>query len=270
MSKDYHIFTNFITTIAVIYYFSDKFYIANMGHIFYNDGNISQRRKLMTEKKNYAGLQYLLSYPENFDKVNKYPLVIFLHGAGTVAPDTARLEKNSAYNNICQRQNERGYVVMAPLCHVNNWLAHMGTLIELVNIVRNYNFIDITRVYLTGNSMGGYGTWELASLRPDWFASIMPVCGGAMVWHASRTLVDVPIRTFHGLKDTTVDPSESLEIAKAVNKNGGHCELILFPELSHNCWDRVYTSEANYDWMLSFTTERDKSLVEKLSGDYYG
>ena len=60
MSKDYHIFTNFITTIAVIYYFSDKFYIANMGHIFYNDGNISQRRKLMTDKQAAAELEKVI------------------------------------------------------------------------------------------------------------------------------------------------------------------------------------------------------------------
>jgi len=82
--------------------------------------------------------------------------------------------------------------------------------------------------------------------------------------------VDVPIRTFHGLRDKTVDPIESVQMAKAVNINGGHAELILFPELAHNCWDAVYTSEKNYDWLLGFTTKRDKTLVEELSGTYYG
>ena len=91
-----------------------------------------------------------------------------------------------------------------------------------------------------------------------------------MYWHSSRTLVDVPVMAFHGLKDTTVDPSESLTSAKALNQQGGYCELVLFPDLSHNCWDKVYTTEQNYDWLFSFTTERDKSIIEKLSGAYYG
>jgi predicted peptidase len=117
--------------------------------------------------------------------------------------------------------------------------------------------------------MGGYGTWGLATLRPDWFASAMPVCGGGCAAFA-RNLVDIPIRAFHGLCDKTVDPIESLQMVKAVNNAGGHAELILFPELAHNCWDAAYSDERNYDWLLSFTTERDKSLVEKLSGNYYG
>lgn len=128
---------------------------------------------------------------------------------------------------------------------------------------------DIRRVYLTGNSMGGYGTWELASLRPDWFASIMPVCGGGIKWMA-YALVDVPARAFHGLCDTVVDPIESLEMTKAVNRCGGHAELILFPKLEHNCWDKVYSTEENYDWLLTFSTDRDKTLIEQYSGSYYG
>nr|MBQ4318912.1 hypothetical protein [Clostridia bacterium] len=134
---------------------------------------------------------------------------------------------------------------------------------------RSLPYIDITRVHITGNSMGGYGTWELSILHPDWFASAMPVCGGGIGGFA-RYLVDLPIRTFHGLKDKTVDPIESLQMAKAVNMAGGHAELILFPHLAHNCWTTVYSDDRNYDWLLAFTTERDRTLVEKLSGDYYG
>ena len=72
----------------------------------------------------------------------------------------------------------------------------------------------------------------------------------------AKQLGDLPIRAFHGLCDKTVDPIESLQMAKAVNCAGGRAELILFPELAHNCWDTVYTDEKNYDWMFSFTNER--------------
>lgn len=117
--------------------------------------------------------------------------------------------------------------------------------------------------------MGGYGTWEMASLYPHWFASIMPVCGGGIGAFATR-LTELPVRTFHGLCDKTVDPIESLQMAKAVNLHGGHAELILFPELAHNCWDAVYTDEKNYDWLLSFTAHEEKPADAELTGANYG
>ncbi len=222
----------------------------------------------MIEEKQFAQMKYLLSYPEGFDPQKKYPLVVLLHGAGTRSKETTILRGNSVFVQL-KKEQTRGYVLLAPLCSVNNWNEVMQTLIQLVDTVRNSAFIDITRVHLTGNSMGGYGTWELASERPDWFASIMPGCGGGIGWMAEM-LKDVPVRTFHGLLDTVVDPIESLQMAKAVNRSGGHCELILYPDLAHNCWDRAYADPANLDWLLQFTTCRDRSHKEKLSGEAFG
>ncbi len=103
-------------------------------------------------------------------------------------------------------------------------------------------------------------------LRAEWFASAMPLCGGGLAG-MSKEFGDLPIRAFHGLCDKTVDPIEGLQMAKAVNRAGGNAELILFPKLGHNCWDAVYTDEKNYDWLFSFTNEREKSLDEPLSVD---
>lgn len=221
------------------------------------------------KEKIFEGLKYLISYPENFKEDQKYPLVIFLHGAGTREETTGKLQKNSCLLNIRKRQDARGYIVLAPLCASGTWNEWMTILLQLIENMRELPYIDNTRLYLTGNSMGGYGTWELSILRPDWFAAVMPVCGGGCGGLA-RYMVDLPIRTFHGLCDKTVDPIESMQMVKAVNMAGGHAELILFPKLTHNCWDAVYSDERNYDWLLSFTTERDKTLVEQLSGAYYG
>ena len=222
----------------------------------------------MIEEKLFENVKYLVSYPEAFSIDKKYPLIIFLHGAGTRGDNIELLRNNACFLNLKMRQ-ERGYILLAPLCGVGNWNEIMASLINLVDHVRNLEYVDMKHVHLTGNSMGGYGTWELACLRSDWFASIMPICGGGMKWMANR-LVDVPVRAFHGICDMVVDPLESLEMAKAVNRRGGHAELILFPKLEHNCWDKVYSTEENYDWLLSFTTERDKTLIEQYSGTYYG
>ena len=117
--------------------------------------------------------------------------------------------------------------------------------------------------------MGGYGTWALATLHASWFASAMPICGGGVGGFAMN-LVNLPIRAFHGLRDQIVDPIESLQMAKAVNMQGGHAELILFPELGHNCFYSVYSDEKNYDWLLSFTAPQDRDLTEDPSLSRYG
>ena len=222
---------------------------------------------MMTESELQSN-KYLISYPEGFDPAKKYPLIIFLHGAGTRSPDTTILRKNAGFLKLRNFQYKQ-FLLLAPLCSASNWNEVMQSLIGLVDQIRHMNCVDIRRVTLTGNSMGGYGTWELASLRPDWFAAIMPLCGGGIPWMA-YTLKDIPIRAFHGLKDPTVDPIESLEMAKAVNRHGGYADLILFPDLDHNCWDRVYSTEANTDWLLQFSLDRDKSLVQQLSGSAFG
>ena len=222
----------------------------------------------MLEEKVFEHMKYLISWPENFSAENKYPLIIYLHGAGSRSDSTTILRKNAPMFHLTGHQS-RGYVLLAPLCSENTWNEQMSTLMALVEQVRQQEYIDIKRVYLTGNSMGGYGTWELAANKPDWFAAIMPLCGGGLPWR-TQVLVNVPIRAFHGLRDTVVDPLESLEMAKAVNRRQGHAELILFPELAHNCWDAVYSNDENYDWLLSFTTDRSKTDAEELSGAQYG
>ena len=221
------------------------------------------------EEKIFEGLTHIISYPKGFREDNQYPLVVFLHGAGARSETTERLRNNTSFKLIRKRQDDRGYILLAPLCNGVNWDEWMQTILRLVEAFRELPYIDKTRIHLTGNSMGGYGTWQLSVLRADWFASAMPLCGGGFPGYAKR-LIDLPVRAFHGLRDKVVDPIESLEMAKAVNTAGGHVELILFPDLAHNCWERVYDNERNYDWLLSFTTERDKTLVEQFSGDYYG
>ena len=216
------------------------------------------------EEKIFEELKYLISYPDGFSENKKYPLLIFLHGRGARSESTEKLHKYSSLLHLQERQNKRGYILIAPHCSRGDWNEWMMSLIHLLKQMRDLPYVDNTRVYLTGNSMGGYGTWALSTLRADWFAAAIPICGGGIPGMANQ-LGNLPIRAFHGLLDKTVDPIESLQMAKAVNTAGGYAELILYPELAHNCWDTVYTDERNYDWMFSFTTERDKDLTRKIA-----
>jgi len=208
------------------------------------------------EEKIFEGLTYLISYPEGFSEEKKYPLLVFLHGRGARKPTTEKLHNYPSLHYITARQNERNFVLIAPHCPQGNWNESMMLLLRFVDHFRNLPFVDQKRVYLTGNSMGGYGTWTLSTLRSDWFAAAMPLCGGGCPGMAKESR-KLPVRAFHGLRDETVDPIESLQMAKAVNLFGGHAELYLFPSLPHNIWQAVYDNDENYDWLFSFTNERE-------------
>lgn len=218
------------------------------------------------EEKRFGEMAYLVSYPEGFCESKKYPVVLFLHGRGARIESTEKLHKYSCLTFLQEHQAERGYIILAPHCKSGNWSEWMGVLVRFVESFRELPYVDKTRLYLTGNSMGGYGTWQLATLRAQWFAAAMPLCGGGLPGMANE-IGDLPIRAFHGLRDKTVDPIESLEMVKAVNKFGGYAELILFPEIAHHCWNAVYTDEANYDWLFSYTNERGDASAENLSVD---
>ena len=216
----------------------------------------------------FEGLTYLVYYPEGFQPEKKYPLVIFLHGAGSRGETADRLKKNFSLSCIRKRKDERQFIILAPHCKGVTWNEWMTPLLHLVEQFRELNYVDDTRIHLTGNSMGGFGTWALASLRPDWFASAMPVAGGGNGF--ARRLVDLPIRVYHGLCDTIVDPVLSFQAAQAVNKAGGHAELYFLPNHDHDIWGEVYDDDKNYDWLLSFTNIREKTPTEQMVGKYFG
>ena len=217
------------------------------------------------EEKVFEGLTYLVSYPEGFCEDKKYPLVLFLHGRGVRSPSTEKLHKSYSLLLVQKHQDERGFILLAPHCSRGDWNEWMMLLIRLMEQVRELPYVDKTRIYVTGNSMGGYGTWALSILRAEWFAAAMPLCGGGTPGMAKQ-LGNLPIRAFHGLCDQTVDPIESLQMVKAVNMAGGQAELILFPKRAHNC-SKAYKDKENFDWLFSFTNERNTTPEVGSNGD---
>ncbi len=125
----------------------------------------------------------------------------------------------------------------------------MEVLTGLLDEIDEKYAVDSERIYLTGLSMGGYGTWSLACTYPDRFAAIAPVCGGGMPYIA-RNLKNVPIWAFHGAIDKVVPLKRSEEMVKAVKAAGGNAKLTVYPYADHDSWTVTYDNPKLYDWFL--------------------
>ena len=110
------------------------------------------------------------------------------------------------------------------------------------------------RIYLTGLSMGGYGTWSLAIAYPGRFAAIAPVCGGSEPFFAGR-IKDIPAWIFHGAKDSVVPVSKSEEMVNALKKHGSNVKFTVYPEAKHDSWTATYNNPELYEWFLKQTLQ---------------
>lgn len=210
------------------------------------------------EVKKFENLQYVVNYPDSYSAAKKYPVIIFLHGAGTRFTSTDHLMKNP-YFEIIRSHGNFPFISVAPLCMENSWFDLFETLKRFAVYISNEDYADSSRIYLMGISMGGYGTWALAMSMPELFAAIVPVCGGGMYWNAA-TLANVPVWAFHGGKDITVFPEESQKMVDAVNKNGGNAKLTIYPENAHDSWSDTYRNYEVFRWLLSNTNKNENAI----------
>ena len=193
---------------------------------------------------------YPASYQEQADK--KWPLILFLHGAGERGNDLELL-KLQGLPNFLRLKEDFPFLVAYPQCprgsywtveSLNNWLKEV---LDQVNA-------DESHIYLTGISMGGYGTWHWAAAHPEKFAAIIPVCGGGEPRKAQK-LADMPIWAFHGQKDNIVPVEETLAMTTAIEAAGGKPKVTIYPDLFHDSWTKTYQNEAIYAWLLEHKKE---------------
>ena len=211
----------------------------------------------------FGTMQYAVRFPENYTQGEKYPVILFLHGAGTRGEDIDNILTHSFLRRP-DKWPDFKFVIVAPQCHENTWFDLFETLKRFSLFIAGQDYADKNRIYLTGNSMGGYGTWQLAMSMPDLFAAIAPLCGGGTYWNAAR-LVNVPVWAFHGAKDKSVYPEESIKMVNAVNRYGGNARITIYPENKHNCWSDAYGSPALYDWFLTHQNQNAGELVDEYS-----
>jgi len=184
-------------------------------------------------------IDYLLFLPQGYGEPGKkWPLMMFLHGAGERGSDLELVKKHGP-PKIVQSGKNFPFIVVSPQCPENDWWTEKTeVLINLLDEIEEKYAVDTTRVYLTGLSMGGYGTWTLASKYPRRFAAIVPICGGGKRYLAWR-LKDVPVWAFHGAKDKVVPVSESRQMVEAIKARGGEARLTVYPEAGHDSWTQT-------------------------------
>lgn len=195
-------------------------------------------------------MRYLLHVPPTYDKKNAWPLILFLHGSGERGEDL-NLVKLHGIPRVLASEPEFPFMVVAPQCLKDSyWHYELESLKGLLDdIIENYK-VDVQRVYLTGLSMGGYGTWSMAIRYPELFAAIAPICGGGVPFTTER-LADVPVWAFHGALDEVVSVRESQVMVDTLNERyGGNAQLTIYPDLAHNSWTRTYENPDLYAWFL--------------------
>jgi predicted peptidase len=194
--------------------------------------------------------EYLLFLPDGYNKNKQsWPLILFLHGAGERGSDLEKVKKHGP-PKIVDKQKDFPFIVVSPQCPEGDWWTDkVEVLINLLDdIMARYN-VDTERIYLTGLSMGGYGSWALAAEYPKRFAAVAPICGGGNRIMAFR-LKDVPVWAFHGAKDSVIPLKQSEEMVKAIKARGGDAKLTVYPDAGHDSWTETYNNDELYEWFL--------------------
>ncbi len=207
------------------------------------------------------GFEYWLYLPSDYGQ-KPLPLVIFLHGIGLKHANEVKINAPPARVDAGEKFP---FVLVSPFWKSKWWSSE--ELIALIDAVAVEHKVDRKRIYVTGLSMGGFATWDLACRYPDRFAAIVPICGGGKPDQAAK-MKDVPVWAFHGALDKTVKPEESERIVEALRKIGARPKLTIFPNAGHVCWPEVYRDPAMYEWMLSHRRTTDAN-VDELAAQRY-
>jgi predicted peptidase len=207
-----------------------------------------------TVKADGQSMPYVVYVPRDYSAKKRWPVVLFLHGAGERG-DNGLAQSQVGIGTALRMNPERFpcLVVMPQAPSRGGWRGPSNELAlkALEEVVRKYRG-DRERLYLTGLSMGGYGTWAIAAAHPDMFAAIMPICGGGDPAAMASALKSLPIWVFHGDADTAVPPERSRDMVKAITDAGStRIKYTEYPGVGHNSWDRAYSDAEAMSWLFA-------------------
>ena len=213
---------------------------------------------LQHEAKQWVSIQYLLYLPEQYDtkKDAKWPLLVFLHGAGERGDDIERVKVHGP-PMLVEKGKDFPFIIVSPQCP-RGQVWETDVLDALLDDLIRKHRVDTTRLYLTGLSMGGYGSWSWGVQQCDRFAAIAPICGGGnfiKTYNAAgakgKAMRSLGVWAFHGANDTVVPLGESERMIAALKKFGHpNPKLTVYPDVRHNSWTKAYDNPELYEWFL--------------------
>ncbi|MCE5258523.1 MAG: prolyl oligopeptidase family serine peptidase [Chloroflexi bacterium] len=202
-----------------------------------------------------VALNYWLYLPKDLAPGARYPFILFLHGAGERGDDL-ELVKKHGIPKLVEQQTDFPFITAAPQCpSETTWPFQLDALNALVEHIQATLPVDPARCYLTGLSMGGFGSWALGAEYPERWAAVAPICGGGN-WlngfpERVQRLAGVPVWAFHGAQDTVVPLEQSQQLVDILVNLGADAKLTVYPDAGHDSWTATYANPALYNWLLS-------------------
>ena len=257
-----------------------------LGLVFFSRGLLGddfEARTFTTEQG--AKLPYRLLKPQTYEKGKKYPLIVFLHGAGERGENNqAQLKHGTGVFLKPEARAKFPCFVMAPQCPKDkkwvemDWGGESGTapenpgpvqplVLAVIDALGAEFRIDPDRVYVTGLSMGGYGTWDLITRFPGRWAAAVPVCGGGDKTKAAAAK-PVPVWAFHGLADTAVLPVRTRDMAAGLKAAGGTVTHTEYPGVGHDSWTCAYGEPNLLPWLFAQQRGQPAQKMELAASRY--
>jgi len=236
-------------------------------YVAYSQNNLFEKKQFIYKTDT---LHYRILYPENYDKTKKYPVVLFLHGSGERGNDNEMQLKHgsSLFTNMANRQKYPAIVIF-PQCPKGDYWAPvsdddinfkfvnsksptepMMLVMRLLKQLKKTESVDKKRIYVTGLSMGGMGTFDIICRYPKFFAAAQPICGGVNVERLQK-VKKMPIRIFHGDADQLVPALYSRNAYIELKAIGSQkVQIVLFKGVGHNSWDHAFKMNDFLEWMF--------------------
>ncbi len=251
---------------SYLFYISFLFLIPNL----FSQENSYQKKEFLQGNDT---LKYRILYPKDFLETNKYPLLLFLHGAGERGSDN---EKQLVHGSKLFVDSIQKYpaIVIFPQCPENGYWSNVDNdrttnpvtrnfpingkpnkalqlVMDLMDKFQTKPFVNKDKIYVGGLSMGGMGTFEILSRKPTFFAAAFAICGGGNPALAEKYAKTTSMWIFHGAKDDVVNPQLSLDMVSSILNFGGTPNFTLYHDANHNSWDHAFAEEEFLNWLFS-------------------
>ncbi|HEY3267500.1 MAG TPA: PHB depolymerase family esterase [Armatimonadota bacterium] len=240
---------------------------------------ISKESKLQTGflnksyQRNGKEYRYVVYVPRGYDAAKKWPAIMFLHGYGECGTDGWKPVAQGIGTAVLWDADKWPFIIVIPQKTIpgSEWEQHDDVVMKTLSLTREQYSVDPHRIYLTGLSQGGHGTWVEGSMHTDIWAAIAPICGypGAAfttdpvpgggkpftgsVDDLATKLKGMPVWAFHGEADSVVPVQHTKDLVAAINAKGGSAKQTLYPGIDHNSWDKAYREENLPAWFLQHT-----------------